>query len=213
MLSPREAVSSRKSRRPWSAVSGLALAVALGGCASNSLVSEPEPDAGSAFEQRQSVLGQLEVWYASGRLAVSARKKSLNATVRWNQNAEKYTIHLSGPLGFGGAKLVGVPGHVTLDADGKEHSATTPEALLAKVVGWKIPVVGLKFWLMGLIAPGLQIHDVRFDDSGRLEYLRQSGWEIRFLRYMATDSLDMPAKIFMDSPGLKVRIIVHAWGL
>lgn len=197
----------------------LAAALVLGGCST----VPPEPSPGSlagpslqpaeAFAQRQAQLGQLHNWQASGRLAISAVKKSLNANVRWSQSAEKYTIHLSGPLGFGGAKLTGVPGHVTLEADGKEHVAQTPEELLAEVIGWQIPVAGLKYWLMGLVAPGAEIQELRFDDIGRTQYLEQSGWKIRFLRYKQTASLDMPDKVFMDSPGVKVRIVVNDWGL
>lgn len=211
----------RPVRLPPDALSVFCIAVALvlplllGGCETVPEAAEPEPvaDPLAAFERRQAVLGQIQNWSANGRLALNTPGDSVNATVRWQQIGNDYVIRLSGPLGIGGASLAGGPAGVTLRTDDKDFSAPTPEALLQDNLGWQLPVSGLKFWLMGLIAPNIQIRDVRFDPAGRLEYLEQADWKIQYRRYLRTDKMDMPSKVFMDSPRVGVRIVVQEWDL
>ncbi|MEM7407479.1 MAG: lipoprotein insertase outer membrane protein LolB [Pseudomonadota bacterium] len=193
----------------------LLLPILLGGCETVPEAAEPEPvaDPLAAFERRQAVLGQIQNWSANGRLALNTPGDSVNASVRWQQIADDYVIRLSGPLGIGGASLAGGPAGVTLRTDDKDFSAPTPEALLKDNLGWQLPVSGLKYWLMGLIAPNVQIRDVRFDPAGRLEYLEQANWKIQYRRYLRTETMDMPSKVFMESPRVGVRIIVQEWDL
>ncbi len=85
--------------------------------------------------------------------------------------------------------------------------------MLRDVAGLDLPVNGLRYWLMGLTVPDQKVTGLRFDGGGRLEYLEQGGWKIRYLRYSKTDLLDMPTKVFMDSPQVRARIIVQQWDL
>ena len=191
----------------------LITSLVLAGCETVPESSEAEivDDPIAEFERRKSILAEMDRWSATGRLVVSTTKESMNASVRWDQAEENYTVRLSGPFGTGAAELKGTPEEVSLRADDKLHTAATPEELMENVFGWRLPVAGLRYWLMGLIAPGVEISDVRFDAGGRLEYLEQSGWRIQFKRYGKTTTLDMPTKVFMDSATLRARIVVQEW--
>ncbi len=192
----------------------LAAFLLLAACASTPPPSEPDKvdDPIAAFGQRQGLLSVMQNWSANGRLGLSTSNESINANVRWQQkNDERYTIRLSGPFGVGATELHGDPGFVAIETEDKVHTAATPEDLVEEVVGWRIPVSGLRHWLLGLVAPGIEIEDMRLDEFGRLEYLEQAGWQIQYKRYSETAMLDMPTKVFMDSERLKARIVVHEW--
>lgn len=207
---------ARSAPRRWREALALVLLVGmLAGCESVPEISEPVAvdDPRAAFESRQTLLGRIQSWSASGRLALITANDSANASVRWDQRADGYTIRLSGPLGAGAVELRGTPGQVVLNADGREHHAPDADTLLRDVAGLDLPVNGLRYWLMGLTVPDQKITGLRFDDGGRLEYLEQGGWKIRYLRYSKTDLLDMPTKVFMDSPQVRARIIVQQWDL
>jgi outer membrane lipoprotein LolB len=192
----------------------LAALFVLVGCASTPPPSEPDviDDPLAAFEQRQGILGVLDKWSANGRLALSTTDQSLNASVRWEQNVERYVIHLSGPFGVGATELHGAPGFVAVETEDKVHTAKTPEDLVENILGWRVPLSGLRHWLIGLVAPGIEIEDMRIDEFGRIEFLKQAGWAIRYKRYSETPLLDMPTKVFMDSKLLKARVVVQEWG-
>lgn len=192
----------------------LAAFLLLAACASTPPPSEPDKvdDPIAAFGQRQGLLSVIQNWSANGRLGLSTAKESINANVRWQQkNDERYTIRLSGPFGVGATELHGAPGFVAIETEDKVHTAATPEDLVEEVVGWRLPVSGLRHWLLGLVAPGIEIEDMRLDEFGRLEYLEQAGWQIQYKRYSETAMLDMPTKVFMDSERLKARIVVQEW--
>ena len=201
--------------RCWYKVLGLALLVSLlSGCETvpESAESIAVDDPVAAFDSRQAVLGNIQQWFASGRLALATATDSANASVRWDQRADGYTISLSGPLGAGAVELRGTNGEVVLNADGQEHRAPDADTLLRDVAGLELPVNGLRYWLMGLVAPGQEVANLRFDDGGRLEYLEQAGWKIRYLRYSKTELIDMPTKVFMDSAQVRARVVVQEWG-
>ena len=207
----------RPARAPrcwYKALTVALLAGLLSGCETvpESAQSVAVDDPAAAFDTRQAVLGNIQHWFASGRLALATASESTTASVRWEQRAAGYTIRLTGPLGAGAVELRGTDGQVSLKADGKEHRAPDADTLLREVAGLELPVNGLRYWLMGLAAPGQAVAGLRFDNGGRLEYLEQAGWKIRYLRYGKTELLDMPTKLFMDSAQVRARVVVQEWG-
>jgi len=204
-----------RAARGWCDLfSTVLLAGVLSGCETVPESAEPVAvdDPVVEFESRQAVLGNIQQWFARGRLVLATATDSDNATVRWDQRADGYTIRLSGPLGVGAVELRGSDGEVVLTADDKQYRAPDADTLLRDVAGMAVPVNGLRYWLMGLVAPGEEVVELRFDNGGRLEYLEQGGWKIRYLRYSKTDLLDMPTKVFMDSVQVRARIVVQEWG-
>ena len=69
--------------------------------------------------------------------------------------------------------------------------------------------------------------DHRLDARGRLAYLKQSGWNIRFLEYRPVAGYDMPRKIYLSRTimlakkghthktrhELQVRLVINRWKL
>ena len=51
----------------------------------------------------------------------------------------------------------------------------------------------------------------QFDAYGRLSSLKQAGWQIVYLSYTHALDRDLPSRIALNSPGLKIKVVVYAW--
>ncbi len=200
------------------------LAMLAAGCAT---VPPPPPveNPAAAWQARQAELRTLSAWTLQGRLAMRAAEEGWQASVNWIHDGARQQIDLTGPLGRGHLRLTQDNGGAELrDADQKTWRAENAEQLLYRTTGWLVPLDGLNYWILGLPAPG-PAAKLALDDQGRLKTLDQSGWDIRFLEYARSGSLDLPSKIFIKRQGdgnaagspnhvdVEVRLIVELWTL
>lgn len=159
------------------------------------------------------MVSQINHFQISGKVAVQTAKDAGSATVDWLQNPNQFKMVLTGPLGSHRLTLMGRPGRVTLDtAEGKHLSASSPEELLAKYWGFRLPVSNLKYWIRGLPVPGIPSQP-QYDASHRLIGLSQGNWHIQYLDYTHKGDMDLPSRLAINSDALRVKIIVYHWSV
>jgi outer membrane lipoprotein LolB len=203
--------SARSAIRVLSLMAGLMM---LSACTTMSAVKTPSPQLERQWLTHQRNLGQFHSWIISGRLGIQTAHEGWHVSFRWQQaDAELYHITLSGPLGQESAELQGTSQGVTLLlADGHSVTAMDPDELLLRQLGWRLPVKGLYYWVRGLPVPAAaETHGL--DGQGRLVWLEQSGWHISYRRYDDISGKAFPTKIFLDSPQVKVRLVIDEWTL
>lgn len=190
------------------AVLGLAIAT-LSACA---LQPQRPGDADpAAWRAHRDQVAALEQWRLSGRMALRTEDDAYNASVDWIQSGARYEIKLTAPFGQGGMRLRGDRGYSELTlADDGTVVAADPETLLARELGWHLPVAGLRYWVLGLPDPRADKQWV-LDEAGRISRLQQEGWEIDFRRYMDVNGVDLPGKVFITHPRMQVRLVVDRW--
>ena len=165
------------------------------------------------WNDRVQTLSNMQDWDLNALIAIRSRADGDSATLHWQQKKQDYTLTLFGPLGTNSYTLHGVPGKVTLqNPKGQTFSASTPELLVAQQTGWQLPVSYLRYWIRGLPVPGIPAEQ-QFDTYNHLSTLTQAGWKVQFLRYTSTSHVDLPSKIFINSPELSVKIIISQWQL
>lgn len=174
-------------------------------------------DAEAAWQARQNTLSALDVWSLSGRIGIQADQESWQASLRWNQRADGYDIKLSTPLGQEVLQLYSDAAGVIMRTAEGEDFAQDGESLIFKRLGWRLPVSGLRYWVLGVPdpqAPSVASADQELDGLGRLTRLRQSGWEIDFRRYVTVNTIELPDKIFLSNKQgaqLEVRLVMEQW--
>ncbi|GAB6041722.1 lipoprotein insertase outer membrane protein LolB [Endothiovibrio diazotrophicus] len=173
-------------------------------------------EGGAQRVARQQARQAVERWVVDGRVAVLREAESWHASLHWEQQGkdqgERYRIQLTAPLGQGGVVLRGLPGSVMMEYDGGAVMAADPESLLERHLGWRIPVTGLRYWVRGLPDPATA-GDLHYGEDGHPDRLDQEGWKIEFRRWGEVDGLALPEKVFMESAGLKVRLVIDRWQL
>jgi len=189
----------------------LAGGVLLNACATRPPVTGPAPE--SAWLQHRASLEALSDWQARGRVAIRRDDDGWNAGFDWQQSGDSYRIRLRGPFGQGGIELHGDRAGVWLQRENEAPVyARSVDRLLQDETGWRLPVQGLRDWLLGLpVAEQSSVLD--WDGQGRLHSLQQDGWSIDYRRYRGVGEQQLPEKLQLQRDQVQVRVVVDEWQL
>lgn len=163
-----------------------------------------------AWQARKSKLETFTSWRINGRIAIKSTRDSWSSSLDWRQQDDAFDIRFMTYLGQTVAHLQGDPGRVTLHTSDEEITGTNVDTMLRKYFGWVVPVEGLRYWILGLPAPHLVEHR-KLDEHGRLAWLEQSGWHIEYIRYSSNGDIEMPEKMVLEYPQLRVRLVIDRW--
>ncbi|OEZ77792.1 outer-membrane lipoprotein LolB precursor [Janthinobacterium sp. HH104] len=196
-----------------------ALCLSLSACSTLS-----SPFASSVAPSGQSVAPYREQVELTGRLNVVYQKddKPESATVNfnWQQTAQRTDVTLYSPVGSTLATIAVTPQQAVLTQSGKApRSAPDVDALSAQMLGWSLPVSGLRDWLQGhaVGADGKRFVASPANDS----VTTKDGWRLRYVSWQdASDNtpgaLPQPRRIDAErnasaqADAVSLRIVLDA---
>ena len=154
---------------------------------------------------------QVRDWQFTGRVSLTRDGQGWHAGLFWQEQGDRFQLKVSGPLGQEAFRLTGGPDGVLLvEADGQRTRARDAESLLVQTTGWGFPVSGLRYWVRGLLVPGVPASEHR-DPQGRLQELEQSGWVISYRRYHVLKGVGWPAKLRLARDDVTVQLVIDEW--
>lgn len=163
------------------------------------------------WETHQHQVEAHPFWQARGRFAVNQGTSGGHASFAWQQAGDRAQIRLHGPFGAGSVVITANPHQVIAqEANGKKHQAASAEQLMQKLVGWYVPITGLRHWVRGLPIPNTNITGMQLDPEGRLKRLVQEGWTIQYGEY-TEDSITLPKQLQLHNPKLKIKMVITTW--
>jgi outer membrane lipoprotein LolB len=184
----------RRATAAW-----LALALALGGCASVSTAP--------STEMHEPL---TDNWLMQGRIGIRTDEQSLSGNIRWQHRADRDEVLMTSPLGQGVARIVRDLDGITLEVPNQAvRHALDAESLTREVLGYGLPVASLTAWLQARPVPG-RLSEVTRDAAGRISQLRQDGWVIDYLQY-ADETSARPRKLVAAREGLEIRLVADTW--
>ena len=196
-----------------------ALCLSLSAC--STLTS---PFSSGAAPSGQTVAPYREQVELTGRLNVVYQKddKPESATVNfnWQQTAQRTDVTLYSPVGSTLATIAVTPQQAVLTQSGKApRSAPDVDALSAQLLGWSLPVSGLRDWLQGhaVGADGKRFVASPANDS----VTTKDGWRLRYVSWQdASDNtpgaLPQPRRIDAErnasaqADAVSLRIVLDA---
>ena len=145
----------------------------------------------------------------AGRVAVRFQERGFTSAVRWTQTGGTDEIWLTAPLGQTIAHLQADAAGATLTAaDQKQYRAGSIENLTRSALGWRFPVSGMRYWLLGQPAPGMALTAVERDDTGRIARFRQDDWQVAII-YAATGGA--PSRLEIAGSDVEIRLVIDRW--
>jgi outer membrane lipoprotein LolB len=179
----------------------------LSGCASIQSTPLPAVVSTQAITQYQ----------LNGRVSVAQGLSGYFGNLRWLRNGEKHEIEIVSPLGQILARLYKNNGNYTLTtADQRILQSTNSEQLMRDALGFGLPVSGLEHWVLGRAAPQTS-YDAKKSADGRIESLKQDGWDIVFAEYFqplnALNGEAVPKKITLRRDDLVLKLVMDNWSL
>ncbi len=147
---------------------------------------------------------------AVGRVAARLKEKNYTARFRWKSSSWGDEFFVFTALGNSLAKIKVENGKVHLiTGNGDVFEGDSAPEITSEVLGWPLPVEGLRFWLSGNLDPNQPILMEKYDDGLRLLKLSQGGWNIEYLSLLKDSGL--PQKMRLVYGDLKLRIIIDKW--
>lgn len=181
----------------------------LGGCAG--LVSrQPTPTPAPVK------LEQLDSWQARGRIGISGAESGGSGSFDWQQRGDRADVQIRGPVGVGSVRLQvrGAAADPQLElqtGDGQTLQSQAAWNELEARLGAPVPAGSLRFWMLGIAAPGE--HQWHEADKDGVVTLEQGGWRIDYQRYSDDAGAHVPIRIRASSGTTRVRIIIDRWQL
>lgn len=181
-------------------LAAIGLVALLAGCAAQPPVLAP----GAA--------PQVDRFELSGRVAVKLDGRGHSARMRWRHELDSDAIWLYSPVGSTIATLVANREQATLVTSKKEtFQSADVQALTRDVLGWDLPLPGLKYWVLGRVDPALPVDEIEQDEQMRITRLFQGGWEISFTGYQ--DGGSLPASMVLRFADLRMRLVIDRWNV
>lgn len=185
----------------------------LYGCAAQPTITlESTP----AWQSRQIQLAALDIWEAEGRIGVINGQEGWHASLQWQQQPSAYQIQLLGPLGQGRVHISGNAQQTEVKTqDGQTWIAADADESMVQILGIRLPVNGLRYWILGLPAPQPPPTKLQTDADGQLTRLEQDGWVIDYAAYLPNSRLNLalPERITAHRADLNVKLVITQWKL
>jgi outer membrane lipoprotein LolB len=171
----------------------------------------PGPGAEAPWPVQRERLAQLDRYSLNGRVAVAASGQGFSAALRYQQAPDRADMALDGPMGLGGMRLAlaGNDLQVTT-SNGETLDGGAARAEIEQRLGFPMPLAELRWWLLGLPAPGessLEQDAV----TGEIRGFRQNGWQVSVETRAPALGFSLPRRLTAQREGARLKLAVDQW--
>jgi outer membrane lipoprotein LolB len=161
-------------------------------------------------EAKQSLYA-LKAWRMEGRIGVQTSEDAWQANLFWDHDAAQDRLRVSGPLSQGMVSIIVQKDLIYInEGNGVTELSRNPDAKLRERLGFAVPLSSLRYWMLGIPAPGLPYDPIREGDDSPSGF-RQSGWAIRVERFINVGSRTLPQKMLVEGSGVRLKIVTDNW--
>jgi outer membrane lipoprotein LolB len=192
------------------ALAALAVLALLAGCRTRPpVVTGPGADA--PWEQQRAALETFDRYSLAGRVAVAANGQGFTAGLRYTQQPRRADLSLDGPLGIGGLR-VRLAGHEieVINSKGQRLDGPAARAELEQRLGFELPLDELRWWLLGLPAPGKSEVDAT-SEGGAIRGFIQNGWHVAIDSRAPALGFSLPRRLTAERGGARLKLFVERW--
>ena len=191
-----------------------AVLVALGllaGCRTAPPAVIVGPGADAPWPEQRAALEKLERYSLNGRVAVAANGQGFSASLRYQQLPRSSNLALDGPLGIGGLRVVLEGEELQIATSrGEKLDGDAARAELERRLGVALPLAELRWWLLGIPAPG----DVTVNQdggTGEIHDFIQAGWRVSINSRAAGLGFSLPQRLTAEREGARLKLLVERW--
>jgi outer membrane lipoprotein LolB len=184
--------------------------VLLSGCRTAPLRVIVGPGADAPWSEQHAALEKLERYGLNGRVAVVANGDGFSASLRYAQQGRGANLSLDGPLGLGGLRVEFDDRDIEINTSrGERLDGPLARAELERRLGFELPLAQLRWWLLGIPAPG----DAAVDSEagGAIRGFTQQGWRVSIESRAAGLGFALPRRLTAERDGARIKLLVERW--
>ncbi|MBC7976311.1 MAG: outer membrane lipoprotein LolB [Myxococcales bacterium] len=174
----------------------------LTGCRTAPPRTVPGPGADAPWAEQLAELAKLDSYALNGRVAVAANGEGFSASLRYRQEKRRADLALDGPLGIGGMRMRLADAEIRVtNSRGQELDGVAAREEIERRLGFELPLAELRWWLLGLPAPGAPV-DVHSDQgSGAPLDFQQNGWRVSINSRVPGLGFSLPQRLTFERGG------------
>ncbi|HHZ71432.1 MAG TPA: outer membrane lipoprotein LolB [Methylococcaceae bacterium] len=188
-------------RKGWVLLWGL-LVIGGSGCSITPEISDQE-----GLESASSLILNDHAWSLRGRLAIVKNNAAESVRIKWQHWPDSEKLAVYGPLGRQLVVIVLEGRSVVIDygADNKRILQDVTKGVDFGL-GFEVPILAFRYWLLGLPAPGNQFVYVP-------EGFIQQGWRVFISKVVKVEQYSLPKKVQLSYGDVKLKLLVDQWQL
>jgi len=169
------------------------------------------PGADAPWAEQRDALARVSRYALAGRVAVAAGGEGFSGGLRYQQQEQRADLAIDGPLGMGGVR-VNVDGEAVTISNSRGESFDGPAARaeLEQKLGFTLPLTELRWWLLGLPAPGeaaLEQDPV----TGEIRAFQQIGWRVSIDKRAPAMGFALPQRLTVMRDGARMKLLIETW--
>jgi outer membrane lipoprotein LolB len=195
----------------------LATAVVLGLLAGCRTVPPPAPaiigpGADAPWSEQYAALANLAHYALAGRVAVAANGQGFSANLRYRQQQQRAELALDGPMGIGGMRMEFDEHQLSVtNSGGQTLDGAAARAEIESRLGFELPLAELRWWLLGLPAPGMPAEKHEESAGGAITDFQQNGWRVTIDSRAPGLGFSLPARLTAERDGARLKLLVENW--
>ncbi len=169
------------------------------------------PGAGAPWSEQRTSLEKLDHYSLTGRVAVAANGQGFSGNLRYRQQAQRADVALDGPLGMGGLRMALEGDRLNISTSkGEQLDGPEARAELERRLGFDLPLDQLRWWLLGIPAPGESTLD-QDAASGEIHGFQQNGWRVNIDSRLPALGFALPQKLTATREGTRLKLLIESW--
>ena len=197
------------------AVAGaIAVLALLGGCrtAPAPAPAVVGPGADAPWSEQYAALASLDDYSLTGRVAVAANGQGFSANLRYRQQQQRADLALDGPMGIGGMRMEFDDRQLSVtNSRGEKLDGEAARAEIESRLGFELPLAELRWWLLGLPAPGSPAEKHEDGAGGAITGFQQNGWQVSINSRAPGLGFSLPARLTAEREGARLKLLVESW--
>jgi outer membrane lipoprotein LolB len=175
------------------------------------------PGADAPWPAQRAALANLDGYSLDGRVAVAANGQGFSASLRYTQALGRSQFSLEGPLGIGGLRVQAEGDDLEIETSrGDKLDGPEARAELERRLGFALPIEQLRWWLLGIPAPGES--SVNAADDGEIRDFTQDGWRVDIASRAPGIGFSLPQRLTAQRAGAesgpegaRIKLLVERW--
>lgn len=160
------------------------------------------PGADAPWPEQRALLQTFDRYNLNGRVAVSANGQGFTASLRYEQRPGESRLSLDGPLGIGGLRVALDGEELAVETSrGEKLDGAAAREELERRMGFPLPLAELRWWLLGIPAPGGDA-TMRMDMASKeITRFVQRGWSVTIEKRMPSLGFALPQRLNAERVG------------
>ena len=115
-------------------------------------------------------------------------------------------------MGIGGMRMQFDERELTVtNSSGETLDGAAARAEIERRLGFELPLAELRWWLLGLPAPGMPAEKHEAAAGGAITDFAQNGWRVSILSRAPGLGFSLPARLTAERDGARMKLLVENW--